>query len=190
MINELIMLLHVYQDREVWRTQYLQQVEGFPNEEGRVRHRVVANPGRLEGLNPAKLDSLINGLNRAIGCSDNTAFPVGIESSKAYGNVFALHELWKDLRFDRVLGRAMRPERRKIEADALVSVIVFNRLRDSENRLDRLRWLDSAAMPEMLAKVEHHISCAPWGTGLSCEGRIGPSDPLPWTVIRPRSFTI
>jgi hypothetical protein len=66
--------------------QYLQLVEGYRNEEGKVRHRVVANLGRLEDLNPAKLDPLINGLNRAIGRSDNTAFPVEIESSKAYGN--------------------------------------------------------------------------------------------------------
>ncbi|GAA0300968.1 hypothetical protein GCM10008966_22020 [Rhodovulum strictum] len=102
--------------------QYLQLVEGYRNDEGKVRHRVVANLGRLEDLNPAKLDPLINGLNRAMGRSDNTAFPVEIESSKAYGNVFALHELWKDLGFDRALGRAMRSGRRKIEADAVAIV--------------------------------------------------------------------
>ncbi len=136
--------------------QYLQLVEGYRNEEGKVRHRVVANLGRLEDLNPAKLDPLINGLNRAIGRSDNTAFPVEIESSKAYGNVFALHELWKDLGFDRALGRAMRSGRRKIEADALVRAMVFNRLCDPTSKLGCLRWLDTVAMPEMPAKVEHH----------------------------------
>jgi hypothetical protein len=55
--------------------QYLQLVEGYRNEEGKVRHRVVANLGRLEDLNPAKLGPLINGLNRAIVRSDNAAFP-------------------------------------------------------------------------------------------------------------------
>lgn len=136
--------------------QYLQLVEGYRNEDGKVRHRVVANLGRLEDLSPAKLDPLINGLNRAIGRSDNTAFPVEIESSKAYGNVFALHELWKDLGFDRALGRAMRSGRRKIEADALVRAMVFNRLCDPTSKLGCLRWLDTVAMPEMPAKVEHH----------------------------------
>src|SRR6056297_2754597 len=136
--------------------QYLQLVEGYRNEQGKVRHRVVANLGRLEDLNPAKLDPLINGLNRAIGRIDNTAFPVEIESSRAYGNVFALHELWKDLGFDSALGRAMRSGRRKIEADALVRAMVFNRLCDPTSKLGCLRWLDSVAMPEMPAKIEHH----------------------------------
>lgn len=136
--------------------QYLQLVEGYRNEEGKVRHRVVANLGRLEDLNPAKLDPLINGLNRAIGRSDNTAFPVEIESSKAYGNVFALHELWNDLGFDRALGRAMRSGRRRIDAGALVRAMVFNRLCDPTSKLGCLRWLDTVAMPEMPAKVEHH----------------------------------
>jgi transposase len=136
--------------------QYLQLVEGYRNEQGKVRHRVVANLGRLEDLNPAKLDPLINGLNRAIGRSDNTAFPVEIESSKAYGNVFALHELWKDLGFDRALARAMRSGRRKIEADGLVRAMVFNRLCDPTSKLGCLRWLDTVAMPEMPPKVEHH----------------------------------
>src|SRR6056297_122170 len=136
--------------------QYLQLVEGYRNEQGKVRHRVVANLGRLEDLNPAKLDPLINGLNRAIGRIDNTAFPVEIESSKAYGNVFALHELWKDLGFDSALGRAMRSGRRKIEADALVRAMVFNRLCDPSSKLGCLRWLDTVAMPDMPAKVDHH----------------------------------
>lgn len=100
--------------------QYLQLVESYHNDQSKVRHRVFANIGRLEYLKPAKLDPLINGMNRAIGRIDNTAFPVEIESSKAYGNVFARHELWKDLGFDSALGRAMRYGRRKIEAGALV----------------------------------------------------------------------
>ena len=75
--------------------QYLQLVEGYRTQEGKVRHRVVANLGRLEDLGPARLDPLINGLNRAVGRSDTTSFPVEIESSRAYGNVFVtalLHE--------------------------------------------------------------------------------------------------
>jgi len=108
--------------------QYLQLVEGYRNEEGRVRHRVVANLGRLEDLTAARLDPLINGLNRAIGRSDNTAFSVEIESSRAYGNVFALHELWRDLGFDRAPGRAMRSGRRKIDVGALVrAMVVYQR---------------------------------------------------------------
>ena len=35
--------------------QYLQLVEDYRNEEGKVRHRDVANLDRLKVLNPAKL---------------------------------------------------------------------------------------------------------------------------------------
>ncbi|WP_237029048.1 IS1634 family transposase [Phaeobacter porticola] len=110
-------------------------VEGYRNEQGKVRHRVVANLGRLEDLSPAKLDPLINGLNRSIGRSDNTAFAVEIESSKAYGNVFALHELWKDLGF--------------------VRAMVFNRLCDPTSKLGCLRWLETVAMSGMPETVTH-----------------------------------
>jgi len=37
-------------------------VEGYRTETGKVRHRVVANLGRLEDLSPQKLDPLINGM--------------------------------------------------------------------------------------------------------------------------------
>ena len=72
---------------------YLQLVEGFRDEEGKVRHRVVANLGRLEELTPTKLDPLINGLNRVLGRAENTGFEIAQESARAYGDVFALHEL-------------------------------------------------------------------------------------------------
>jgi transposase len=50
----------------------------------------------------------------------------------------------------------MRSGRRKIEADALVRAMVFNRLCDPSSKLGCLRWLDTVAMPGMPAKVEHH----------------------------------
>jgi hypothetical protein len=46
---------------------YLQLVEGHRDEIGKVRIKVVASLGRLDKLGPAKLDPLINGLNRAVG---------------------------------------------------------------------------------------------------------------------------
>lgn len=135
--------------------QYVQLVEGYRTETGKVRHRVVANLGRLEELSPQKLDPLINGLNRVLGRTENTAFAVEVESAKAYGNVFALHELWKDLGFDRALSRALRSGRREIKAEALVRAMVFNRLCNPASKLGCLRWLDTVAMPDMPAKVTH-----------------------------------
>lgn len=73
--------------------QYLQLVESFRNERGKVRTRVVANLGRLDQITPARVDPLINGLNRAVGRAENTSAEVVQEAGLGFGDVFALHEL-------------------------------------------------------------------------------------------------
>jgi hypothetical protein len=134
---------------------YLQLVEGHRDENGKVRIKVVANLGRLDRIKPGKLDPLINGLNRAVGRLENTASDVAYDSSLGYGDVFALHELWKDLGFDRALGRALRSGKRKLDVEALVRAMVFNRLCDPTSKLGCLRWLDTVAMPAMPEAVTH-----------------------------------
>jgi len=72
-----------------------------------------------------------------------------------YGDVFALHELWKDLGFDRALSRALRSGKREIDVEALVRAMVFNRLCDPASKLGCLRWLETVAMPAMPEGVTH-----------------------------------
>ena len=134
---------------------YLQLVEGHRDELGKVRIRVVANLGRLDKLSPGQLDPLINGLNRAVGRLENTASDIAYESSLSYGDVFALHELWKDLGFDRALSHALRSGRREIDAEALIRAMVFNRLCAPDSKLGCLRWLETVAMPAMPEGVTH-----------------------------------
>jgi hypothetical protein len=134
---------------------YLQLVEGHRDEQGKVRIKVVANLGRLDKLTPSRLDPLINGLNRAVGRLENTANEITHEPARAYGDVFALHELWKDLGFDRALGRALRSGKRKLDVEALVRAMVFNRLCDPASKLGCLRWLDTVAMPALPETVTH-----------------------------------
>ncbi len=134
---------------------YLQLVEGYRTDEGKVRHKVIANLGRIDDLTPEKLDPLINGLNRVLGRAENTASDVTAESAKSYGDVFALHELWKNLGFDRALHRALRSGKRKLDVEALVRAMVFNRLCDPASKLGCLRWLETVAMPAMPETVTH-----------------------------------
>jgi hypothetical protein len=135
--------------------QYLQLVESFRNDSGKVRTRVVANLGRLDQITPAQLDPLINGLNRAVGRTENTASEIVQEPGLGFGDVFALHELWRDLGIDTALKRAMRSSRREIDAEALVRAMVFNRLCDPTSKLGCLRWLDTVAIPAMPEGVTH-----------------------------------
>jgi len=134
---------------------YLQLVEGHRDAEGKVRIKVVASLGRLDRLSPEKLDPLINGLNKAVGRLENTAHAISHDPARTYGTVFALHELWKDLGFDRALKRALRSGKRTIDTEALVRAMVFNRLCDPTSKLGCLRWLDTVAMPAMPQTVTH-----------------------------------
>jgi transposase len=134
---------------------YLQLVEGHRDAEGKVRIKVIANLGRLDRLSPQKLDPLINGLNRAVGRIENTAHEITHDPARTYGTVFALHELWKDLGFDRALNRALRSGKRGIDVEALVRAMVFNRLCDPTSKLGCLRWLETVAMPAMPEVVTH-----------------------------------
>ncbi len=135
--------------------QYLQLVESFRNDRGQVRVRVIANLGRLDRLSPEKLDPLINGLNRAVGRAENTASEVIQEPGRSYGDVFALHELWRDLGIDKALQRALRSSRREFDAEALIKAMVFNRLCAPHSKLGCLRWLETVAMPAMPEDVTH-----------------------------------
>jgi hypothetical protein len=135
---------------------YLQIMESYRNDEGKPRVRVVANLGRVDTMKEGQLDALIRGLSRAAGRPEPDKLEVAYEDARGFGDVFALHELWKDLGFDRAIGRSLRSGRRQIDVDALVRAMVFNRLCDPASKLGCLRWLDTVAMPDMPSKVEHH----------------------------------
>lgn len=135
--------------------QYLQLVESFRNDSGKVRTRVVANLGRLDQITPEQLDPLINGLNRAVGRAQNTSSEVIQEPGLSFGDVFALHELWKNLGIDKSLKRALRSSRREFDVEALIRAMVFNRLCDPASKLGCLRWLETVAIPSIPETVTH-----------------------------------
>jgi len=155
---------HVHAHQPIWWPQlpadcgvlpHRQIVESFRTDTGAVRQRVIANLGRLDQLEPKKLDPLIDGLNRALGRSTNTAESVEYERARAFGDVFALHELWQSLGFGAAIKRALRSSRRNFDAEALVRAMVFNRLCAPDSKLGCLQWLETVAMPGMPESVTH-----------------------------------
>ena len=143
--------------------QYLQLVESFRNDRGQVRVRVMANLGRLDRLGPEKLDPLINGLNRALGRTENTSSEIIQEAGRAHGNVFALHELWCELGFQKALSRALRSSRREFDAEALIRAMVFNRLcespkaqREPTHRTGPSRKDPEAYSPHRKSHIQRH----------------------------------
>ena len=128
--------------------QYLQLVEAFRDDAGKAKHRTLVTLGRLDQLT-GSLDAVISGLLKVTGRPDvlNAALPpVEFESARALGHVWALNELWETLCFGQ-LRRVFRKTRHSIDVEALIRVMVFNRLCDPESKLGVLRWLETVAMP-------------------------------------------
>jgi transposase len=134
---------------------YLQIAESYRNEAGKPRSRVIANLGRIDGMEDGHLDALIRGLSKVAGRDEPAALTITHDPAQSFGDVFALHELWKELGFDRALGRALRSGKRKLDVEALVRAMVFNRLCDPTSKLGCLRWLETVAMPAMPETVTH-----------------------------------
>ena len=136
---------------------YVQLVEAYRDDAGRPKQRTVATLGRLDQLN-SELDSVIAGLLRVTGKSAPaaaSASTVCFESARDFGDVWALSELWASLGFDR-LRRIFRRTRHTIDVEALVRVMVFNRLCDPESKLGVLRWVQTVSLPGSMAEsIEH-----------------------------------
>jgi transposase len=136
---------------------YVQLVEAYRDDEGRPKQRTVATLGRLDQLN-TELESVISGLLRVTGKSLPEAPPapsVTFESARAYGDVWALTELWNELGFDQ-LRKIFRRTRHSIDVEALIRVMVLNRLCDPDSKLGVLRWLETVSLPGvMVESIEH-----------------------------------
>lgn len=140
---------------------YVQLVESFRDEDGRVKKRTVATLGRLDQLT-GELDSVIDGLLKVAGRAPSIAAApvapqpcVAFETARALGNVWALTELWKDLGFSD-LRRVFRRTRHTIDVEALIRIMVLNRLCDPDSKLGVLRWLETVALPDMEIKAPTH----------------------------------
>ena len=137
---------------------YVQLVEAYRDDAGRPKQRTVVTLGRLDQLD-TELDSVISGLLRVTGKSAPAAVPaptISFESARDFGDVWALTELWNSLGFDR-LQRVFGRTRHSIDVEALIRVMVLNRLCDPESKLGVLRWVQTVTLPGAFdGPIEHH----------------------------------
>jgi len=125
---------------------------------GKAKHRTLATLGRLDQI-ASNLDSVIAGLLKASGRSSDLLHPVEpsieFESARALGDVWALNELWQSLGFDE-LRRIFKKTRHSTDVEALLRVMVFNRLCNPESKLGVLRWLATITLPGVeTSKISH-----------------------------------
>ena len=143
---------------------YVQLVESYRDEAGRVKKRTVATLGRVDQLT-GELDCVIDGLLKVSGrepvggktaaAPAVTAASLSFESARALGNVWTLTELWKELGFSD-LRRVFRRSRHTIDVEALIRIMVLNRLCDPDSKLGVLRWLQTVALPDIEVKALTH----------------------------------
>ncbi len=136
---------------------YVQLVEAYRDEGGRPKQRTVATLGRLDQLG-TDLQSVISGLQRLSGEAPAAAPPMPtlqFEPARDFGDVWALSQLWTSLGFDR-LRQVFRRTRGSLDVEALIRIMVLNRLCDPQSKLGVLRWLQTVTLPGMrLQAVDH-----------------------------------
>ena len=118
--------------------EYIQLVEAYRDEAGKAKQRTLATLGRVEDLQ-GSVDSVIVGLLKVTGHDPMMLAPpkaasVRFEPARALGDVWALTHLWKELGFHD-LRRMFRRTRHRIDIEALIRIMVFNRLCDPESKL-------------------------------------------------------
>jgi len=137
--------------------EYLRLVESYRDEQGRTRHRQVAQLGRAD--QPAtqeKIEGLIQSLQRHAGMEGVDADGVRFDPARSLGPAWLLTELWQELGFDRALRRAFRSSYREFDLEAVVRLLVFNRLCDPSSKLGVLRWLERVHLPGVDTRDLHY----------------------------------
>ncbi len=134
---------------------YVQLVEAYRDENGRPKQRTIASLGRLDKLGD-ELQCVIDGLGRVLGRDPSNPSQVTFESSRTLGNVWTLTELWDDLGFDQ-LRKIFRGTRHSIHVEALIRIMVINRLSDPDSKLGVLRWLETVSLPGLkcIEEIQH-----------------------------------
>ena len=137
---------------------YVQLVEAYRDETGRPKQRTVATLGRLDQLGDS-IKSMQEGLSRILGTGPSVSLGNGtpqFESSRALGDVWVLTQIWKQLGLDKLRQVLRKHSRHKINLEALLRVMVMNRLCDADSKLGALRWVQTVSLPDMnLASVNH-----------------------------------
>ncbi len=102
------------------------------------------------------LDAVIAGLMKVTGreAAPRAAAPsITFESTRDLGDLWALQAIWRSLGFSD-LARVFGKTRHQIDVEALIRVMVFNRLCDPESKLGSLTLVANSRLPR--PEFGHH----------------------------------
>ena len=135
--------------------QYLQLVEAYRDSAGRPKQRTVMSLGRLDQLGET-VQSLHDGLGRLLGVETFGNGTAQFDSSRSVGDLWVMQCLWEQLGLSTLRSRFQSSTRHQIDLEAILRILVFNRLADAESKLGVLRWVHTVSLPEMQLKTLTH----------------------------------
>lgn len=141
---------------------YLQMVEGYRDEAGRVRHRVVANLGRKDALKSSgQLEALAGSFTRLDPPMAGVRREVGALLLAAH----FLRELDVAGTIDRSLPRSARSQ---LSAGEVAAALIASRLCSPSPLYDLAGWASGAAVHELLGIPAALLNDDRLGRGLEC----------------------
>lgn len=136
---------------------YVQLVEAYRDENGKVKQKTIATLGRLDKMGE-ELKAVADGLNRITGRAIPDAPNIEFDTAKSFGDIWALTQLWTEIGLDQ-LRKVFRHSRFSVPVEKLIEIMVFNRMCSPDSKLGVLRWMDTADL-RIIAnqdKVNHQL---------------------------------
>lgn len=137
---------------------YLQIVHGY-RKDGKVRHKIVGNLGRIEDLQEGAIDSLIQHLTKFSKEMWIKSHPEDLTVlwSKQWGPVIAFKRLWEELSIGPMLKTFLNSTEKETPLDEAVFAMVLNRLCDPQSKLGVSEWIKTVYRPEFESLQLHHL---------------------------------
>lgn len=140
---------------------YLQLVESY-RENGRPKHRVLGNLGRLDCLvNSGKVDSLIRSLARfseTVGVlSHGRASGVSSCQSRSWGPPLVFGRLWERQGLPEVVGRLAEGRKFQFDLERAVFAMALHRLCEPGSDLQCSQWVRTVEAPEFASLQLQHF---------------------------------
>ena len=126
---------------------YAKLAEAYRDDRGISRQRIIANLGRVDAIRSPE-NALGNGMKKLFyGTEALDSATAEFNSALSVGATWLLHSLWNQLGFTQVFRPTLEKAHPSFDAEALLKVMVFNRLCDPESKLGIMRWLESTLVP-------------------------------------------
>jgi transposase len=135
----------------------VQIVESYRDRE-KSKHpitKIIANIGPVDKLTDRDVDNIINGVCKAIGRP--TATESSLETAYDFGHIFAILEIWKQLKIGAILKQKAEKNGQRFDLESHIKLMVANRLCDPRSKLGLIQWLEGVYFPGIdRDRMEYH----------------------------------